>query len=259
MDKTCPCRAQVQAAEDTVHPARWPSSQARTASRRLQFQPHIARAAHSPSPVWPQSGDLLPFGRDFTVYGTLFVRLLSPFALDHLLCSPFYSACHLSSECRTSPHEHIPSPLCFPLRGVHVFNLPTWPRPEKNLCESSLALSPLPVRAPFLFQFTICAHYESPSHAVGGTSAHGRRHHVSSQSSWHKRLAQSPLAFTHTLLCPILPNCAFYYPWNVALTLSFILTFFLNSREELLVFVSPSLPQAPARTPSSTRIAALTL
>ena len=61
--------------------------------------------------VGPQCGEPSPFGRDFR---TLFVRSLPPFALDHLLCSPFCSACYLSPKYRTSPHEHISFPPPFP-------------------------------------------------------------------------------------------------------------------------------------------------
>ena len=118
-----------------------------------------------------------------------------------------------------------PSPLRFSLCSLHVFNPLTWPWLERYQCEFSPASFPLPVRMPFLHRVTPYT-IESPSHADGATSAyHGLHRHISSQSASHKGLARSPLAFTHALLYLILLHRTLSEAWNVALALSFILTF----------------------------------
>jgi hypothetical protein len=64
--------------------------------RRAQFQSCRRHGSPSSSAVVASTASRRP---QFAVYRTLFVRFLSPFALDHLLCSSFYSARYLSPEC----------------------------------------------------------------------------------------------------------------------------------------------------------------
>ena len=171
-----PVALKFKAAEGTDHPARRPSSQARTASRRPQFA--VCRT-----------------------------RFLSPFALDRLICSSFYSARYLRSEYWTSPREHISFP-------------------SVSLCVAYMYLTPSSCRGQKGTYVDV-----NPVTIAQAARAEPSRIHT-----------DPPL--------PILLHRAFSDPWNVALVLSFILTFFfLNSRGDLLVFVSPSLPQTPARTP----------
>jgi hypothetical protein len=84
-----------------------------------------------------------------TVYRTLFVRFLFPFALDHLLYSPSTAPVTLAPNVERRHASTFPSPLRFPLCSVHVFNPLIRPRPERDQCESSPASFPLPVRMPF--------------------------------------------------------------------------------------------------------------
>ena len=119
-----------------------------------RYRSHRSRPL-SAHPSGHSAGNLSPFGRDFTIYRTLFVHFLSPFTLHRQLCS--VSALHSTVPVTFTPNVErchtsiIPSPLRSAMCSVHgFFNPLIGPRPKRNLCESSPASFPLPVRVSFL-------------------------------------------------------------------------------------------------------------
>jgi hypothetical protein len=233
----------------------WPSSQgqARTASRRPQSQLDIARATHGRSPVGPQREESIAVRKG--LYG--FIGHFSyAFSLFHLTPSALLSIPQCLSNVATRA-QFLPLPVPPCVAYMYFLTPLIWPRPKRNLCEPSPASFPLPVRVSF---FPL----KSPHTLV--TSLQG---HVLGAMSVHMvciatyRLSQHPTSGSRRALphshppLPIRSYSIARSPWHVALGLPLILTFlFLSSREDLLVFVSPSRPQAFARTPPSTRIAA---
>ena len=197
-----------------------------------RYSSHRSRPL-SAHPSGHSAGNLSPFGRDFTVYRTHFVHFLSPFTLHRQLCS--VSALHITVPVTLTPNVErrhtstIPSSPCSAMCSVHVFFNPLiGPRPKRNLCESSPASFPLPIRVSFL-----PPQVKSPLILVTILQCMSLEPRVFIRSklprivsvSSHKRLAQSPPTFTPFATHPILLYRAFSLTRCLGFTTYFNLPF----------------------------------